>query len=83
MDIELNTKVEEAQDWLHQNGGNIAGIEQKLDFGGGASEGFPARSMFIKRRAKKKDDGPLEIVCRWVVENQIGRGQILEQSLIL
>lgn len=69
---EYNAKVEAAQDWLHQNGSNISGIEQKLDFGGGGSEGFPARTMLIKRKAKKKDDGPLEIVCRWVVENQIG-----------
>lgn len=74
--IDTNEKetVEVAQDWLHRNGSNIAGIEQKLNYGN--SESFPARTMVIKRKAKKKDDGPLEIVCRWVVDNQIGGGKM-------
>jgi very-long-chain ceramide synthase len=75
IDTKENETVEAAQEWLHQNGTNIAGIEQKLNEK--YSEGFPARTMIIKRKAKRKDDGPLEIFCRWVVDNQIGRGKSL------
>jgi len=69
-----NKKVEAAQQWLHQNGNNISGIEQKL--GDEDSAGVPARTLVIKRKAKKKDDGPLELFCGWIVENQIGRSEL-------
>jgi acyl-CoA-dependent ceramide synthase len=55
---------------LYQNGNNIDSIEQKLH--GASSDGFPPRTLVIKRKAKRKDDGPLEIVCGFVVEHQIG-----------
>lgn len=75
-DTPLNGSVEAAHEWLHRNGNNVAGIEQKLN--GGDTEGFAARKMVIKRKIKKKDDGPLEIVCSWVVENQIGKNLTIE-----
>ena len=75
MDVEQNIQIEEAQNWLHQNGSNVSGIEQKLDFNREDLQGYPASKMLIKQKTKKKEDGPLEIVCRWVVENQIGKGQ--------
>jgi acyl-CoA-dependent ceramide synthase len=66
--------IEDANEWLHKNGNNIAGIEQK--FNGGDSTAYPERTMIVKRnvkrKVKRKDDGPLEIVCGWIVEHQIG-----------
>jgi acyl-CoA-dependent ceramide synthase len=65
-----NERIEAAHVWLPQNGDNVSGIEQKLS--GQGSDGFPARTMIIKRKAKRKDDGPLEIVCGWIVDHQTG-----------
>jgi acyl-CoA-dependent ceramide synthase len=45
--------------------------EKKLDLPG--AQQFPVRTtMPLKKKAKRKDDGPLEIVCKWVVEYQVG-----------
>jgi hypothetical protein len=66
----IQHEKEAAHEWLHQNGDNVAAIEQKLN--GGGSGAFPERTMIVKRKAKRKDDGPLEIVCGWIVEHQIG-----------
>jgi hypothetical protein len=69
--VEIQTgPVENVQNWLHENGENVLGIEQKLSLRD--SNGYPARTMITKRKAKRKDDGPLEIVCGWIVEHQIG-----------
>ena len=65
-----NERIDPVHERLHQNGDNVSGIEQKLSRHG--SDKFPARTMIIKRKAKRKDDGPLEIVCGWIVEHQIG-----------
>jgi acyl-CoA-dependent ceramide synthase len=73
IDSKDSETLEAAHEWLHQNGNNVAGIEQKLSYRD--SEEFPARQMIIKRKVKKKQDGPLEIICGWVVENQIGGGK--------
>jgi very-long-chain ceramide synthase len=64
--------IEDANEWLDKNGSNIAGIGQK--FNGGDSTAYPERTMIVKRKVKRKDDGPLEIVCGWIVEHQIGSG---------
>jgi acyl-CoA-dependent ceramide synthase len=73
IDSKENETLEAAHKWLHQNGNHVAGIEQKLSCRD--SDGFPAHKMVIKGKVKKMEDGPLEIVCGWVVENQIGRGK--------
>lgn len=66
----LEQEKEAAHEWLHQNGDNVAAIEQKLNTECDGS--FPDRTMVLKRKLKRKDDGPLEIVCGWVVQHQIG-----------
>lgn len=63
-------KIEFAPGFSYQNGHNIDSIEQKLH--GASRDGFPPRTLVIKRKAKRKDDGPLEIVCGFIVEHQIG-----------
>lgn len=75
IDTKQNAQIEAAQEWLHDNGNNVSGIEQKLGLGGDDPERFQAPTMTITRKTRNKDDGPLEIVCRWIVENQIGKGQ--------
>ncbi|PSS28029.1 hypothetical protein M430DRAFT_132140 [Amorphotheca resinae ATCC 22711] len=65
-----NEKVEAAQDWLHKSGNNVNEIEHKPEVG--HPEGLTASPTIIKWKAKRKDDGPLEIVCGWIVEHQIG-----------
>lgn len=69
-DCALEDEREIAHQWLHQNGDNVAAIEQKLN--GSQKGAYPARTIIVKRKVKRKDDGPLEIVCGWIVEHQIG-----------
>jgi acyl-CoA-dependent ceramide synthase len=63
-------KIEIESEMSYQNGHSIDSIEQKLH--AGSSDGYPSRTVVIKRKAKRKDDGPLEIVCGFIVEHQIG-----------
>ena len=70
-----NEKVEveveaEAGAGFYRNGPNIVSIEHNIS--GGASGSFPPRTPLSKRKTKRKEDGPLEIVCGWIVEHQIG-----------
>ncbi|PMD63312.1 longevity assurance proteins LAG1/LAC1 [Hyaloscypha bicolor E] len=59
-----------AQEWIDQNDENANGLRKKLN--DDVSQVFPARTVVIDRKAKRKDDGPLEIFCGWIVEHQIG-----------
>lgn len=68
-EIRKNEKLP-VQQPLCPDGDTANCIEQKLN--GGASASFPLRTVIAKRKAKRKDDGPLEIVCGWVVAHQIG-----------
>ncbi|KAJ5034922.1 uncharacterized protein L3040_008190 [Drepanopeziza brunnea f. sp. 'multigermtubi'] len=66
-------KPEQAHEWLHQNGKNFSGIEQKIgmnDDGGGGE--YAAPMMTGRRNIKRREVGPLEIICGWIVEHQIG-----------
>jgi very-long-chain ceramide synthase len=74
--IRHENEKEDAHEWLHQNGNNVAAIEQKLQRGHHGE--YPARTMIVKRKAKRKEDGPLEIICSWVVEHQIGMSSSAE-----
>jgi acyl-CoA-dependent ceramide synthase len=65
-----NEKVSAAHEWVQQNGENTNGIEQKLN--NGVSQAYQARTSVIDKKAKRKDDSPLEIFCGWIVEHQIG-----------
>lgn len=64
---------EAAPAWAHQNGEIIIPIEKKLD----SSTEYPARPMMGKRKAKRKDDSPLDIICRFVVDHQTGKIPLL------
>jgi acyl-CoA-dependent ceramide synthase len=37
------------------------------------AEEYSSRTITVKKKAKKKDDGPLEIFCAMIVEHQIGK----------
>lgn len=37
-----------------------------------ASDKYASCTMSTKKKAKRKEDGPLEIVCGWIVQHQIG-----------
>lgn len=66
----LDIEIEAASDKSYQNGKNPTILEQKA--AGPPSARYPMRTVPVKRKAKKKDEGPLEIVCGWIVEHQIG-----------
>ncbi|KAF8862621.1 longevity assurance proteins LAG1/LAC1 [Acephala macrosclerotiorum] len=66
----LDIEVEAAPEQSYQNGKNATILEQKP--AGAPSARYPMRTVPVKRKAKKKDEGPLEIVCGWIVEHQIG-----------
>ena len=55
---------------LHRDSDNLNRIEQKHN--GDSSVRFTPPTMIIKKKAKRKDEGPLEIVCGWIVEHQLG-----------
>jgi acyl-CoA-dependent ceramide synthase len=52
---------------LLEHGDNVITIDQKL-----TAKHVPARTLATEKNAKRKDDGPLEIVCKWIVEYQVG-----------
>lgn len=64
------TDHEVAQDRLHKNAQHIVGIEQKIHHTD--DESSPSRSIVVRRKNRTKEDGPLILLCEWVVEHQIG-----------
>jgi very-long-chain ceramide synthase len=70
-----NEKASTAHEWIERNEENSNSMEKKLN--DGVSQAYPARPVVIDRKAKRKDDGPLEILCGWIVEHQIGRNKPL------
>jgi acyl-CoA-dependent ceramide synthase len=56
-----------------ENGENISEIGGKMVLAAGNTERFLGPKMAVKKKTKQKDEGPLEIVCGWIVEHQIGR----------
>jgi hypothetical protein len=75
-----NEKASAAQEWREQDDEHTNGTEQKLN--DSLSQAYPARTIVIDRKAKRKDDGPLEIFCGWIVEHQIGMiGHLYAQFL--
>jgi len=66
-----NEKIQtEALNSLSQESDILNPIGQKHN--GDISVRFTPRTIITKKKAKRKDDGPLEIVCGWVVEHQLG-----------
>ena len=66
-----DVEIEADPEVSHQNGYSINSTEHKINEAS-SSDAFPPRTLIIKRKAKRKDDGPLEIVCGFIVEHQIG-----------
>jgi very-long-chain ceramide synthase len=63
-------KASAAHEWIEQNDEHTNGLERNLN--DSVSQAYPTRTVVIDRKAKRKDDGPLEIFCGWIVEHQIG-----------
>lgn len=63
-------KADAANGRLPENGDRTVSVEQNLDLGDASRP--PAHTMPIMKKVKRKDDGPLEILCKWVVEYQVG-----------
>ncbi|CZS98010.1 hypothetical protein WAI453_011860 [Rhynchosporium graminicola] len=64
-------KLEVVHKLLHQNGNSKGGIEYSPAVRD-AERGYPAHTMTVKRKTKRKEDGPLEIICGWISQHQIG-----------
>jgi hypothetical protein len=60
---------------LPENDDHKDSMEQKLDLEG--VQLFPTQTMPVMKKAKRKDDGPLEMVCKWIVEYQVGTSFLL------
>jgi acyl-CoA-dependent ceramide synthase len=58
---------------------DIESIEQMSN--GTPKNGLPYPTLIIKSKAKRKDDGPLEVVCGFVVEHQIGATKEPQSSI--
>jgi acyl-CoA-dependent ceramide synthase len=65
-------KPEQAREWLHQNGKTVGGIGQKIGMNNDGGEEYAAHMMTGRRSTKRREVGPLEIICGWIVEHQIG-----------
>ena len=66
-----DVEIESYPEVSYRNGNSINSTERKINEAS-SSDAFPPRTLIIKRKAKRKDDGPLEIVCGFIVEHQIG-----------
>jgi len=62
-------KVSHPHTWIEHNDEPTNGMAGKLNES--VSRTYPVHRV-TDRKAKRKDDGPLEILCAWVVEHQIG-----------
>ncbi|KAG9244027.1 TLC domain-containing protein [Calycina marina] len=69
---EHEKQIKEAHEFLHSNGNNVSAIEQKLGEKSRREKALAPPTMVIKRKHKRKDDGPMEIVCEWITEHQTG-----------
>lgn len=54
-----------------QDGSHITSIEQQIHLSDAPE--LPAGTMMVRRKVRRKEDGPLALCCEWVVEHQIGR----------
>lgn len=58
------------QETLRHDGNHIASIEQEVYNTDGRE--LPAGTLLVRRKVRRKEDGPLALCCEWVVEHQIG-----------
>lgn len=65
-----NEKASAAHEWVEENNENANILGKRLK--DSVSQAYPAHTVVIDRKAKRKDDRPLEIFCGWIVEHQIG-----------
>ncbi|OWP00489.1 TLC domain-containing protein [Marssonina coronariae] len=56
---------------LPNNGTSYGGIAPNFSQDAGEEE-CTVRTMTVRRKSKRKEDGPVEIICGWIVEHQIG-----------
>jgi acyl-CoA-dependent ceramide synthase len=83
--IEKLVIVEAAPEEFVQNGRILYNTEQKQKPAGAPSARYPMHTVPVKKKAKQKELGPLEIVCGWIVEHQIGmiHNTFLEFAIVL
>ncbi|TAQ84549.1 hypothetical protein B7494_g7127 [Chlorociboria aeruginascens] len=63
-----NEKGQAAHEWLGHTGNNVSSIEHKSYTG----QSHTMTLTSLKMKVKRKEEGPLEIVCGWAVRHQIG-----------
>jgi very-long-chain ceramide synthase len=68
--VEYRNEMTDAANGQVPDTGNNVGVGQELNLG--APEQFQTHTMTMKRKAKRKEDSPLEVSCRWLVEHQVG-----------
>ena len=68
------------QELLHQHNNRVVRIEQKIHHTD--STELPQRTMIVRRKTRRKEDGPLALCCEWVVEHQIGRQKELSIQML-
>lgn len=69
--IELMEEENQEHQWTQQKEGNSGHIEDSFEDKSHQLEEY-STTRALKRKAKKKDEGPLEIFCGMIVEHQIG-----------
>jgi hypothetical protein len=70
IDAVYNGRIETAPEWIRPTGNNGMDIEQ--NFNRVDSKNSASRAMNAKTQVKRKDKGLLEIVCKSIVDHQIG-----------
>jgi hypothetical protein len=63
-------KHDTVEEITYRNGNHIVGIEQKINAADAVE--LPSSTMGVRRKVRRKEDGPLALCCRWVAEHQIG-----------
>lgn len=69
--IVLMEEENEEQQWTQQKENNSGDLEDSFEDKSHQLEEY-STTRTLKRKAKKKDEGPLEIFCGMIVEHQIG-----------
>jgi len=77
VDFAVLEEPEAPQNWVVQEGSKAADVEDNVH--DNCDVVYPPQTTIMQHKARKKEEGPLALMCEWIVEHQIG---MIIQALI-
>lgn len=71
VDFAVLEESEASQNWVIQEGSKAADVEEDK-IHDNCDVVYPPQTAIMQHKARKKEDGPLALMCEWIVEHQIG-----------